>query len=192
MARRELQSLEQLTDRAACKLYQLVAAYAADLRLQLEPLLLQAVFQVCTRQLPEAFNAMSEERRHALRERIQVEVGDALALSYEAGAFDVTHAAMFMHHFRPDVAAVLLREMNRTSGHGLVVNDLHRHPLGYYGIWALAHAFPVSPMFRHDAPLSVLRGFRRDELYNLAVAADLPTPDVRWHWAFRWTLSTVG
>ena len=70
MARRELQSLEQLSDRAACKLYQLVAAYAADLRLQLEPLLLQAVFQVCTRQLPEAFNAMSEERRHALRERI--------------------------------------------------------------------------------------------------------------------------
>ncbi|OUT69920.1 MAG: hypothetical protein CBB79_09955 [Synechococcus sp. TMED19] len=70
VARRELQSLEQLSDKAACKLYQLVAAYAADLRLHLEPLLLQAVFQLCTRQLPQAFNAMSEEHRRELRERI--------------------------------------------------------------------------------------------------------------------------
>ena len=126
-----------------------------------------------------------------LRERIQVEVGDALALPYEAGSFDVAHAAMFVHHFEHDKAGTLLREMRRTSMRGLVVNDLHRHALGYYGIWALARAFPVSPMFRHDAPLSVLRGFRRDELGRLAEAAGLPRPDVRWRWAFRWTLSTV-
>ena len=69
-ARRELQELELLSEKAAVKLYQLVAAYAADLRLQLEPLLLQAVFQLCTRQLPEAFNAMGEARRRDLRERL--------------------------------------------------------------------------------------------------------------------------
>ena len=127
----------------------------------------------------------------SLRSRIQVEVGDALALPYEAGRFDVAHAAMFAHHFEHERAVGLLREMRRTSRHGLVVNDLHRHPLGYYGIWALARLFPVSPMFRHDAPLSVLRGFRRDELLALARSAGLTRPDVRWHWAFRWTLSTV-
>ena len=139
-----------------------------------------------------AREALGRRLPSALRDRIRVEVGDALALPYEAGSFDVAHAAMFVHHFERDRAVALLREMRRTSRQGLVVNDLHRHPLGYYGIWALARAFPVSPMFRHDAPLSVLRGFRRDELCALAAAAGLPTPDVRWHWAFRWTLSTVG
>ena len=110
--------------------------------------------------------ALDQRLPARLRPRVRVEVGDALAQPYDDGAFDITHAAMFMHHFKPDAAAALLREMSRTSRHGLVVNDLHRHPLGYYGIWALTRAFPVSPMFRHDAPLSVLRGFQKNELYS--------------------------
>jgi AcrR family transcriptional regulator len=37
----------------------------------------------------------------------------------------------------------------------------------------------------------VRRGFRRTELRALAEAARLPPATIQWHWAFRWTLSTI-
>jgi predicted nuclease with RNAse H fold len=45
-------------------------------------------------------------------------------------------------------------------------------------------------MVQHDAPLSVARGFRRAELAAIAKQAGL-RPTIRWHWAFRWALSTL-
>lgn len=126
-----------------------------------------------------------------LRSRVRVEVGDALVLDYAADRFDVATASLFLHHFDADGGVALLREMHRVARGGLVINDLHRHPVAYFSIRALAHVLPVSPMFRHDAPLSVLRGFRRTELEDLAARAKLPGVQVHWRWAFRWILSTL-
>jgi hypothetical protein len=85
----------------------------------------------------------------------------------------------------------LLREMDRVSRLGIVVNDLHRHPIAYAGIWLLTRLLPVSPMVRQDGPLSVRRGFRRCDLTALFRTAGLTRPQMRWHWAFRWTSSTL-
>lgn len=127
-----------------------------------------------------------------LRARVELVVGDALALPYEDGAFDATICSLFLHHFDDHTAPRVLREMDRVARHGLVVNDLHRHPLAYASIRALVALLPVSPMFHHDGPVSVLRAFRRRELEALAQAAGLRGAHVHWHWAFRWILSTVG
>lgn len=136
--------------------------------------------------------ALDRRLPEPLRAQIHVAVGDALDLPFDENAFDVVHAAMFMHHLPSAPAAELLREMNRMARVGLVVNDLHRHPLAYGSIKTLGFLLPTSAMFRHDAPLSVLRGFRRDELERLAHQAGLGDYRIRWHWAFRWTLSTVS
>ena len=127
-----------------------------------------------------------------LRPQVRLDIGDALALPYPDDAFDVAHAALFLHHVHGDDAVQLLREMNRVSRLGVLVNDLHRHPLAYLGIWALSRLLRMSPMVQHDGPISVRRGFRRAELQTLAHRAGLPPPTVRWHWAFRWTLSTIS
>ena len=126
-----------------------------------------------------------------LRSRVRLDLGDALDLPYEDNAFDVSHAALFLHHFHGNDAVQLLREMARVSRCGVVVNDLHRHPLAYAGIWALSRLLRMSPMVQHDGPISVLRGFQKGELVTLAYEAGLSPPTVRWHWAFRWTLSTL-
>ena len=136
-----------------------------------------------------ARKALDRDLPERLRPRIRVDVGDALALPYDDDAFDVCVASLFMHHLKHDEAVTLVREMNRVARQGFVINDLHRHPLAYYSIRALAAVLPVSPMFRHDGPISVLRGFKRDDLRALAVAAGLDAYRIRWHWAFRWTLS---
>lgn len=127
-----------------------------------------------------------------LRSQVQLMVGDALALPYADNTFDVVHAALFLHHFYDKRAVALLREMRRVSRLGILVNDLHRHPLAYAGIWLLTRGLSFSPMVQHDAPLSVRRGFSRSELRALACRAGASRPRVRWHWAFRWTLSTLS
>ena len=138
-----------------------------------------------------ARTALDRDLPERLRPRIRVEVGDALALPYDEEAFDVCVASLFMHHLKHDEAVTLVREMNRVARLGFVVNDLHRHPLAYYSIRALAAVLPVSPMFRNDGPISVLRGFKRDDLRAIADDARLDTYRIRWHWAFRWTLTNL-
>ena len=127
----------------------------------------------------------------ALRSRVALRVADALALPYGDDSFDVVVCSLFLHHFEDQEAVALLKEMARVARDGVVVNDLHRHPLAYASIRALVHVLPVSAMFRHDGPVSVLRAFRGDELAALAAAAGLPGARLTWHWAFRWVLSTI-
>ncbi len=126
-----------------------------------------------------------------LRRRIEVVEGDPRALPYADSSFDVAIAAFCLHHFDGAEAVQVLREMDRVARRGILVNDLHRHVIAYHSIRVIGALLDASPMFRHDGPLSVRRGFRRDELQALAQTAGLPGARIRWHWAFRWTLSTV-
>lgn len=128
----------------------------------------------------------------ALRQRITLATGDALALPYPDQSFDLVLASMFLHHFTHAAAVQVVREMQRLARQGLLVNDLHRHPLAWAGIRSLVAVLPVSPMFHHDGPLSVRRAFRRADLAAIAREAGLHRWRIRWHWAFRWSLTTLA
>lgn len=132
-------------------------------------------------------NAMSG----LFRPRVCIDEADARSLPYPDDAFDVTMATLFLHHFYDEDAVQVLGEMKRVSQGGAFVNDLHRHPIAYLGIQGLCRLLPVSSMYRHDAPLSVQRGFVRSELRALARQAAWKPPRIQWHWAFRYTMSTV-
>ena len=138
-----------------------------------------------------AQKTLKERLPSRLCDRIHVETADALALPYADHSFDIAIGAMFLHHFAHDRATEIVRSMQRVSRDGILINDLHRHPLAYYGIYALTHLLPAAPMVRHDAPVSVLRGFRSDELAAIARAAQLPDFSLQWRFPFRWLLTTV-
>jgi len=112
---------------------------------------------------------------------------DVFALPFRDQCFDVAHCALFLHHFPQKVAARLLRALYAVSRHGVIVNDLHRHPLAWAGIWVLTRALGAHPVVQHDAALSVLRAFDRADLTDLSRTADLPM-EVRWRWAFRYQI----
>ncbi|MBE2185395.1 MAG: methyltransferase domain-containing protein [Rhodothermales bacterium] len=120
-----------------------------------------------------------------LAARVTLREADAFALPFPDDAFDAAHASLFLHHFPHADVAHLMAEMARVA-RVVVVNDLHRHPAAYHAIRVLARMSP-SEMFRHDAPLSVLRGFSRAELRRAARDAGL-VHDLAWRWAFRWVL----
>ncbi len=107
-----------------------------------------------------------------------------------APQFEIVHSALVLHHFSDDTdAANVLRQMGKNARLGIIVNDLHRHPLAYYSIRILTRLLSRSPIFQNDAPLSVARAFTRSELTDLATRAGLRDVRVQWHWAFRWLMT---
>ena len=85
--------------------------------------------------------------------------------------------------------------MKQRSAVGFFINDLHRHPFAYYSIKWLTKLFSKSYLVKNDAPLSVLRGFKKKELemFNFQCSppdrrAGILNARLKWKWAFRWLL----
>jgi len=120
---------------------------------------------------------------------IDVVRADVLQLPFRADAFDLVTASLFLHHFRPADVAVVLRRLLALAGTAVVVNDLRRDRLH----WLLVHGVGLvtrrGPMFRHDGPLSVLRGFTDRELLDAARSAGARSSAVRRFWPFRLVLT---
>lgn len=102
--------------------------------------------------------------------------------------FDVVLATLFLHHFSNEKLVDILRSLHQQVQIGIVINDLHRHPLAYYSIKWLTRLFSRSSMVKFDAPLSVLRGFTRSELIQLLNEAGITNFRLAWKWAFRWQI----
>jgi hypothetical protein len=94
-------------------------------------------------------------------------------------------SSLFCHHLSNDPLLGFFKSLKSVARFGFVINDLQRHALAYYGIQFLTHVFSRSHLVKHDAPLSVWRGFHADELRNLFNQAGL-SPQIEWQWAFRY------
>lgn len=116
-------------------------------------------------------------------------VGDALALPFRDGTFDVVMASLFFHHLSDDNCVQVLSQMWRIAKQRILINDLHRHAVAYFSIRALTALFSKSRMVRHDGPVSVLRAFRSSELLEIARRAGVPA---RVHRSFPYRLVLVA
>ena len=134
-----------------------------------------------------ARESLARRLKPPLGAQVSVEVGDAFDLSYPDRSFDIVHAGLFLHHFSHAECVRILNEMSRVGRH-VVINDLHRHPITYHAVRLMAALFPVSEMFRHDGPISVLRAFDRADLERMSEAAGLET-EIRWFPGFRWIMT---
>lgn len=102
--------------------------------------------------------------------------------------FDLVFATLFFHHFTRKELVELFSHLKHVTSCGIVVNDLHRHPLAYHSIKFLTRMFSKSDMVKNDAPVSVHRGFLRNELTEILSAAGITNYTLSWKWAFRWQL----
>lgn len=116
-------------------------------------------------------------------------VADVFDPSMYTQKVDVIHACLFTHHFSHEQLVWLFTQWKNTATTGVIINDLQRHPLAYYSIKILTRLFSKSYMVRNDAALSVARGFKRRELIQILKEAGITTYQLRWKWAFRWSIS---
>lgn len=105
--------------------------------------------------------------------------GDARSLPYADGAYDVVMCNLALHHFDPEGAQTLLREMRRVAAMTPLVCDLRRGALGIAGAWIFSRLTSRNRLTRHDAPLSARRAYTPDEGIAIARAAGWRNPRAR-------------
>jgi len=116
---------------------------------------------------------------------------DGGALPFADDAFDVVTCTLALHHFDPDDARAMLRELRRVARVAPVVCDLRRSALGFALTWLWSRT-SRNRLTRHDAPLSVRRSYTPGEALALARRAGWRAPHVRREPFFRMTLTDDG
>ncbi|PIB37263.1 hypothetical protein BFP72_18530 [Reichenbachiella sp. 5M10] len=117
---------------------------------------------------------------------IHFEALDVFGEEFQSQSYDIAHCSLFLHHFREKELVNLLRRLYEQVSTGIVINDLHRHPISYYFTKWLLTAWSRSEMVRYDSVLSVARSFTRRELKNCLQQAEISNYTLKWKWAFRW------
>lgn len=113
---------------------------------------------------------------------------DVLHESCRLQDYDVLLCGLFLHHLTNDELDHLLSRAKIAGVAGMVVNDLQRNPLAYYGFQAISLIQRPSDMAKQDGLVSIMRGFRRRELVSFMKKHKIFSHDIRWKWAFRYLL----
>ncbi len=101
--------------------------------------------------------------------------------------FDIVIGTLFFHHFSNQQLSSFFRQVSKQACTGVIVNDIHRHILAYFSIKWLTVLFSKSAMVKYDAPLSVLRSFKKSDWKVIFKDTGLSW-SLKWKWAFRWQL----
>ena len=118
--------------------------------------------------------------------------GDALKLPFADAQFDYVICSLFTHHFVDEQVVRILGEMSRVARRRIFVIDLHRHPIAYALYTTLGKLVLHNRLVRHDGALSILRGFKSDELFELAQRAGLRDVLVERRFPYRLVLSAAA
>jgi SAM-dependent methyltransferase len=110
-------------------------------------------------------------------------------VSFNGNKPDIIFNSLFCHHFSDHELVEMLVWMKQNSSAGFFINDLQRHAVAYHSIKFLTHLFSRSYLIKNDAPISVSRGFLKDEWKSLLRRAGINKFDIRWRWAFRYLVS---
>jgi ubiquinone/menaquinone biosynthesis C-methylase UbiE len=115
--------------------------------------------------------------------------GDAMALPFADRSVDIVTCSQLLHHFEAADAARLIAELNRVARVRVIVADIRRAWAAAAGLWLGSWALGFHPVSRHDGVVSVLRGFRAQELARAVFEATGCRAAVRNRRGFRVTAS---
>jgi 2-polyprenyl-3-methyl-5-hydroxy-6-metoxy-1,4-benzoquinol methylase len=107
---------------------------------------------------------------------------------FKTQKFDFLLCSLFCHHFTDEQLVLMLSQLAKQSKKALIINDLHRNYLAYYGIYILTRVFNGSRLVKNDAPLSVKRAFQYKDSIHIFEKAGIKNYEIRWKWAFRWQI----
>lgn len=119
---------------------------------------------------------------------IKFEALNIFSEEFNRQEFDIIHCCLFTHHFSSEELVNLFKNFKNQAKVGVIINDLHRHPIAYWSIKILTQLFSRSSMVRNDAAVSVARGFKKTEILDILNKAGITNYKLSWKWAFRWKL----
>lgn len=118
---------------------------------------------------------------------------DIFSQPFEELKYDIVLCTLTLHHFKDDEILQLMTIFDSNSRVGIVINDLHRNALAYRLFQGLCFAFQLNTMSREDGLVSILRGFKKEELVHFSKKLNLTNYKIQWKWAFRyqWIISKL-
>jgi len=133
-------------------------------------------------------NLRISRARLGISSEIHLVRADSLRLPFAARSFDFVTASLFLHHFRDDDVVRLLADFGRIARRAVIINDLVRNLVPYYFTRIAGPILATSFLTRNDGPVSVLRGFTRDEMNDLALRAGLRVRELKRVFPYRLSL----
>jgi ubiquinone/menaquinone biosynthesis C-methylase UbiE len=111
-------------------------------------------------------------------------VGNALALPFAEGSFDLVSCGLFAHHLSPDEVVQFVKEGLRVCRVAVLINDLVRSPIHLALVYA---AYPLyrSRLTRHDAPASVHAAYTPEEMRKLIAQTPAARVEILRHYLYR-------
>jgi len=110
--------------------------------------------------------------------------GDALALPFADGSFDLVSCCLFAHHLEPHEVVQFVNDGLRVCRTAVIINDVVRHPIH------LALVYLSLPLYRshfthHDAPASVRRAYTVEEMHQMLLKTTAASVEIERHPLFR-------
>lgn len=109
---------------------------------------------------------------------------DVLSPEFKSVEYDIALCTLFLHHFEDEVAFDLVESLEQKAKIGVIVNDLHRHPMAYH-LFQLITLFVSNHMMKEDGKLSIRKAFKRADLEGFASRLKSRS-QIKWKWAFRY------
>ena len=129
-------------------------------------------------------------RQNSKVENIDFIISDYRDVNFGNKNPDIIFSSLFCHHFTDDELVIMLQWMKNNSTLGFFINDLHRHPVAYHFIKFTSKLLSSSYLLKNDAPLSVLRGFKKQDWKSILQQAGITNYIIEWKWAFRYLVNS--
>ena len=113
--------------------------------------------------------------------------------NFKSLQYDIVLCTLTLHHFTEGEISKLLSIFYTNSTMGIVVNDLQRSAIAYRLFGLICAVFRLNEMSRKDGLVSILRGFKKQELVDFSKKLNFKKYSIQWKWAFRyqWIIQKV-
>ncbi|GAB4017842.1 methyltransferase domain-containing protein [Spirosoma koreense] len=107
--------------------------------------------------------------------------------------YDIALCTLTLHHFSDQEILHLTSLLTNNARLGVVINDLQRSALAYRLFQLICFVFRLNDMSREDGLVSILRGFKRQDLQAFSRQLQLQSYRINWRWAFRyqWLIKNI-
>ena len=105
-------------------------------------------------------------------------LADANALPFAERSVDIVIASQVLHHVPRDTAVRWIAALDRVARRGVVLADLRRSRPAMAGMWLAAFPMGLDRTTRHDAVLSLQRGYTKREFEEMMREAGITAPAV--------------
>lgn len=140
-----------------------------------------------------AFTINYAERLSKDFPNIEYRCMDIFSENFKQLQYDIVLCTLTLHHFTTDQISGIMDILNQNASIGIVVNDLHRSKLAYRLFELISVVFNLNTMSRNDGLISILKGFKKNELEYFSKKLNLKNYTINWKWAFRyqWIITKI-